>query len=87
MYSVDQKVEFKRSNGKWSVGTIQTIEENYVTVQWNVSNDTYGTKKVHKAFIKKHRFWTKYKKPVIGLIMLIMLLIMDSYFYLKKVYW
>ena len=81
-----QKVKFKRTNGTWSVGVVKETNGDFVIVQW-LSQDglQIATKKVHKLLTKPiNSIFTK-RNSFIIIFVVVFLLLLDSFFYLKKV--
>ena len=47
------KVEFKRSNGKWTVGFLIERIGDYYIVEWLCNDGFIGRKKVHHLYVRK----------------------------------
>ena len=82
MFSVGQKILFRRSSGKWENGIITFIKGDFVTVSWPSQDGLTGTKKVHILSVKTS---SRKKKCFWIIFFMIALLLLDSYIYLKKV--
>ena len=82
MVRVGQNMLFKRSSGKWENGIVTTLNGDSVTVSWPDENGLIGTKKLHILSLKKS---SRKKKCLWTILIMIILLLLDSYVYLKKV--
>ena len=74
------KVEFQRSNGKWTVGFLIERIGDYYIVEWLCNDGFIGRKKVHHLYVRKTS-----NIRIYFLIGLIIVLLLDSFVYLKKV--
>ena len=68
-----------RSNKSWSNGIVTHINNDFITVQWNVDSNVTATKKVHFSNVRAAETLLKKKN------ILMIVFVFDSFFYLKKV--
>ena len=87
-FFIGQKVEFKRTNGTWSIGVVKDILGDYVLVQWLTDDRLQvATKKVHQIFVKSIKNSnTTTRNSLYIVLLVILLLLLDSFLYLKKVW-
>ena len=91
MIKVGDQVKFKKSDNSWENGIVVKIHHSpYVTVKWVQNNKFIGLKKVHIVFVKTcfnpFRFF-KNKYCLLSILSLlgVIVILIDSYVYLKKV--
>jgi hypothetical protein len=91
MIKVGDQVKFKKSDNSWENGIVVKIHHSpYVTVQWVQNNKLIGLKKVHIVFVKTcfnpfRCFKNKYCLLSILSLLGVIVILFDSYVYLKKV--
>ena len=81
MFKIGEKVQFKRSDGSWSVGCVKQIINEYYIIHWlENKHDLVGERKVHMLHVKR---CSRYR--LFSFLFLVLIMLIDSFFYLKRV--